>query len=68
MFDFDHGNLPDAFESLFLKINDTYAYNTRSACQGKLSLVTKSNTVRHGDVMLQNLGVKTFNKIVDLEF
>ena len=32
MFDFDHGNLPDAFESLFVKINDTHAYNTRSAC------------------------------------
>ena len=52
MFEFDHGNLPEVFNSLFVKINDTYAHNTRSACQGKLSVVAKSNTVRHGDAML----------------
>ena len=68
MFDFDNGNLPSAFDSLFKKINETHSYNTRSAGKGKLILTANSNTSKHGDLMLQNVGVKAYNKILDLPF
>ena len=68
MFDFDHGNLPEVFNSYFIKVKDTHSHNTRSAAQGKLSSKISANTFKHGNFMLQNKGVTTFNKIVELKF
>ena len=68
MFDFDHGTLPDVFSSYFVKVKEIHSYNTRSAAQGKLSSQINANTVKHGDTMLQNIGVSSYNKIVGLDF
>ena len=59
MFDYDHGNLPEAFSSFFSKINDIHTYKTRSASLGKLAYTVKPNTVKHGDSLLKNLGLIT---------
>ena len=68
MFDFDHGTLPQVFSTYFVKVKDTHSYNTRSAAQGKMSAKINANTVKHGNTMLQNIGVLSYNKIVELDF
>ena len=68
MFDFDHGTLPDVFSTYFVKIKETHSYNTRSAAQGKLYAKINANTVKHGITMLQNIGVLSYNRILELDF
>ena len=48
MFEYDHGNLPICFNTLFNKMSSIHSYGTRNATAGKLSENVAVNTTTHG--------------------
>ena len=67
MFDYDHGNLPICFSTLFHKISSIHSYGTRNATAGKLS-ENVVNTTTHGFTMFKYKGPTVFNNIKDCDF
>ena len=68
MWQHDHGELPTCFNNFFKRVTDIHEHSTRAASLGKFSETSIINTVLHGKQMLQFIGPKIFNKIVDLDF
>jgi hypothetical protein len=68
MWQHDHGELPDCFNSYFKKVSAIHTHNTRAASSKKLSENILVNTDLYGKKMFQFIGPRVFNKIVDLEF
>ena len=68
MFDYDHGNLPIFFNTLFTKTSTIHSYGTRTATAGKLRENVAVNTTTHGFTMFKFKGPKVFNNIKDFDF
>ena len=68
MFEYDHGNLPICFNTLFNKISSIHSYGTRNATAGKLSENVSVNTTTHGFAMIKFKGPKVLNNIKDFDF
>ena len=68
MFDYDHGNLPICFNTLFTKTSIIRSYWTRNATAGKLSENVAVNTTTHGFTMFKFKCPKVFNNIKDFDF
>ena len=61
MFDYDHGNLPICFNTLFNKISSIHSYVTGNATVGKLSKNVAVNTTTHGFTMIKFKGPKVYS-------
>ena len=68
MFEYDHGNLPICFNTLFNKTSSIHSYGTSNAIAGKLSENASVNTTTHGITMFKFKGPKVFNNIKDFDF
>ena len=68
MWQYDQGELPTCFNSFFKRVNIIHEHNTRASSLNKFSENNIVNTDLHGKKMLQFIGPKIFNKIVDLDF
>ena len=68
MWDYDHGNLPIAFNDYFIKAKDVHKYNTRFSSKNKLSENILVNTDSHGKKMLKFMGPRVLNDILDFDF
>ena len=68
MWQHDHGELPICFNSFFKRVNIIHEHNIRASSLNKFSENNIVNTDLHGKKMLQFIGPKIFNKIVDLDF
>ena len=68
MCDFDHGTLPEAFNSYFTKVYDVHQHNTRASFNMLSHAVLLTNGVTHGSRMVKSFGVKIFNEIAEKMF
>ena len=66
MWDFDHGNLPNCFNTYFLHISEIHNYHTRNANAGNLSENVAVNTHVHGFSMFKYRGPKILNSIKNI--
>ena len=67
MYDQDHGNLPNCFNTYFRKVQDIYSHNTRMASSHKLSENVKFKTKTHGKSMFKFRGPKILNELKNLK-
>ena len=65
VYDYFHGNLPNSFNNIFNKVDDTHSLFTRNANDGKL---TKSlyNSTKYGLNSIYNLCVVNWNLLSDI--
>ena len=68
MWQYDHGKLPNCFNSYFKKIKSIHTHNTRSSSSQKLSENVPVRTDFYGKKSLHFIGPRVFNKIVELDF
>ena len=68
MWDFDHGTLPEAFNSYFTKVSDVHQHNTRASVNMLSHTVSLTNGVTHSSRMVKSFGVTIFNEIAEKMF
>ena len=68
MWQYDHGKLPNCFNSYFKKIRSIHKHNTRASSSKKLSENVPARTDFYGKKSLHFIGPRVFNKIVELDF
>ena len=66
MWDQDHGNLPNCFNSYFKEVREVHQHGTRMRDKNKLYECLKYNTKTYGKKMFQ--GPKVLNKLKNLAF
>ena len=68
MWQYDHGELPNCFNSYFKKITSIHTHNTRASSSQKLSENVPARTDFYGKKSFHFIGPRVFNKIVELDF
>ena len=68
MWQYDHRELPNCFNSYFKKLSSIHTHNTRASASNHLSENLLVNSDTYGKKMLKFIGPRVFNEIVSLDF
>ena len=68
MWQYEHGELPNCFNTYFKKVSSIHSHNTRASASNSLSESILVSSDTYGKNMLKFIGPRIFNEIVLLDF